>query len=30
MSEGNIKMKLVRARKALKKKWGDENDDEER
>lgn len=27
ISEGNIKMKLVRARKALKKKWGDENDD---
>ena len=25
LSEGNVKMKLVRARKAMKKKWGDKD-----
>ena len=29
MTEGNTKMKLMRARNALKKKWGDQNDDDE-
>lgn len=29
MTEGNTKMKLMRARNALKKKWGDQNGDDE-